>query len=173
MNAAAGRHNLAIRIAAGLIGFCTFLNLYSPQAILPLLSKEFGAGPKDISAIMTASTLAVALIAPFSGTVADVLGRKRVIVTAMLVLAIPTAFSALATGLHELIVWRFLQGLVMPPVFAVTIAYMAEELSAKEATAVTGIYTSGASLGGFTGRRWPAFSPTRRAGISPFSALPQ
>ena len=152
MNAAAGRRTLAIRIAAAIAGFCTFINLYSPQAILPLLSQEFGAGAKEISAIITASTLAVAMIAPFSGTVADVVGRKRVIVTAMVVLAIPTVFSALADSLHALIFWRFVQGLAMPPVFAVTVAYIGEELSPKEATAVTGFYTSGSSLGGFTGR---------------------
>jgi predicted MFS family arabinose efflux permease len=152
MNAAAGRRTLAIRIAASIAGFCTFINLYSPQAILPLLSQEFGAGAKEISAIITASTLAVAMIAPFSGTVADVLGRKRVIVTAMVVLAIPTVFSAMSESLHALIFWRFVQGLAMPPVFAVTGAYIGEELSPKEATAVTGFYTSGSSLGGFTGR---------------------
>jgi predicted MFS family arabinose efflux permease len=152
MNAAAGRRTLAIRIAASIAGFCTFINLYSPQAILPLLSQEFGAGAKEISAIITASTLAVAMIAPFSGTVADVLGRKRVIVTAMVVLAIPTEFSAMSESLHALIFWRFVQGLAMPPVFAVTVAYIGEELSPKEATAVTGFYTSGSNLGGFTGR---------------------
>jgi predicted MFS family arabinose efflux permease len=152
MNAAAGRRTLAIRVAASIAGFCTFMNLYSPQAILPLLSQEFGAGAKEISAIITASTLAVAMIAPFSGTVADVLGRKRVIVTAMVVLAIPTVFSAMSESLHALIFWRFVQGLAMPPVFAVTVAYIGEELSPKEATAVTGFYTSGSSLGGFTGR---------------------
>ena len=143
---------LAVRIAACLAGYCTFINLYSPQAILPLLSNELGVDAKGISAIMTASTLAVALIAPFSGTVADVLGRKRVIVTAMVVLSIPTALSGLSHSLDALIVWRFVQGLAMPPVFAVTIAYIGEELSPREATAVTGIYTSGASLGGFSGR---------------------
>ena len=152
MNAAAGRRTLAIRIAASIAGFCTFINLYSPQAILPLLSQEFGSTARDISAIITASTLAVAIIAPFSGTVADVVGRKRVIVTAMVVLAIPTVFSALAGSLHALVFWRFVQGLAMPPVFAVTVAYIGEELSPKEATAVTGFYTSGSSLGGFTGR---------------------
>jgi MFS transporter, YNFM family, putative membrane transport protein len=152
MIALPGRRSFHLRFAAGLAGYCTFINLYSPQAILPLLSEEFGAGPAQISAIMTAGTLAVALIAPFSGTVADVLGRKRVIVTAMVALAIPTIFSAFSTSLHALIVWRFVQGLCMPPIFAVTIAYIAEELPANEATAVTGVYTSGASMGGFSGR---------------------
>ena len=101
---------------------------------------------------MTASTLAVALTAPFTGTVADVLGRKRVIVTAMLLLGLPTLMCALAPNLHALVFWRFVQGLVMPPVFAVTIAYIGDEWEPHEATAAAGVYTSGASIGGFSGR---------------------
>jgi predicted MFS family arabinose efflux permease len=152
MTIAQSRYSLAIRLAAAIAGYCTFLNLYSPQAILPLLSDEFGAGPAQISAIITAGTLAVALIAPFSGTVADVLGRKVVIVSAMVALAIPTVLASYAPNLSALVFWRFIQGLAMPPIFAVTIAYIGEELSPREATAVTGLYTSGASLGGFSGR---------------------
>ena len=146
------RHSLAIRLAAGLAGYCTFINLYSPQAILPLLSTEFSAGPAEVASVMTVGTLAVALMAPFSGTAADVIGRKRVIVMAMFVLAIPTFMAALAPTLHALIVWRFLQGLAMPPIFAVMIAYVGEELTPQEATATIGFYTSGASIGGFSGR---------------------
>ena len=138
--------------AVGLAGYCTFVNLYSPQAILPLLATEFGAGAAEIAHIMTAGTLAVALTAPFTGTVADVLGRKRVIVTAMLLLGLPTLMCALSANLHELIIWRFVQGLVMPPVFAVTIAYIGDEWEPHEATAAAGVYTSGASIGGFSGR---------------------
>ncbi|HZP79350.1 MAG TPA: MFS transporter [Pseudolabrys sp.] len=142
----------ARRLAVGLAGFCAFINLYAPQAILPLLAGEFSAGPAQISGIMTASTLAVALTAPFTGTVADVLGRKRVIVSAMAILAIPTIMAALAPTLSALVFWRFVQGLVLPPVFAVTIAYIGEEWPRQEATAAVGLYTSGASLGGFSGR---------------------
>jgi predicted MFS family arabinose efflux permease len=52
----------------------------------------------------------------------------------------------------QMIVWRFIQGLVLPPIFAVTIAYIGEEWPRSEATAAAGIYTSGASIGGFSGR---------------------
>lgn len=142
----------ARQIAVGLAGFFAFINLYSMQSILPLLATEFGTGAAGISQIMTASTLAVALTAPFTGTVADVLGRKRVIVTAMLLLGIPTVMCALAPDLHALVIWRFVQGLVLPPVFAVTIAYIGDEWEPHEVTAAAGIYTSGASLGGFSGR---------------------
>jgi predicted MFS family arabinose efflux permease len=153
MNAPAQRYQFTARqFAVGLAGYCAFINLYSPQAILPLLSSEFHADPARISTIMTASTLAVALIAPFTGAVADVLGRKRVIVTAMVLLSIPTLMTALAPTLNALIFWRFVQGLVLPPIFAVTVAYIGEEWPANKATEATGVYTSGASLGGFSGR---------------------
>ena len=149
----ARRSSFAARqLAVGLAGYCAFINLYSPQAILPLLSAEFGAGAAEIANIMTASTLAVALIAPFAGTAADVVGRKRVIVAAMAILAVPTVMAALAPTLTALIFWRFVQGLVLPPIFAVTIAYIGDEWPREEATAAAGIYTSGASLGGFSGR---------------------
>ena len=72
------------------------LNLYSPQAVLPLLQKEFGTTEAGIALIMFASILAVALTAPFTGAIADVIGRKRVITGAMIALVIPTAMSALA-----------------------------------------------------------------------------
>jgi MFS transporter, YNFM family, putative membrane transport protein len=52
-------------IAVAAAGFCAFLNVYSPQALLPVLSREFGVGAAEISAIMTASTLAIAANRPF------------------------------------------------------------------------------------------------------------
>ncbi len=140
------------RAAVALAGFVTFLNLYAPQALLPMLATEFGAGARAVSLTVSATTLAVALIAPFTGTVADVLGRKRVIITAMAALVVPTVMVALAPGLDAMVLWRFVQGLLLPPIFAVTIAYVGEELPAAEATAVTGIYLSASSLGGFLGR---------------------
>jgi predicted MFS family arabinose efflux permease len=140
------------RIAIGLAGFCAFLNLYAPQALLPSLAREFGVGAAVISTIMTASTLAIALTAPFTGAVADVLGRKRVITTAMIAVVVPTAMVALAADVHQLVFWRFVQGLLLPPIFAVTIAYIGDEWPPSEVTGIAGIYTAGASFGGFSGR---------------------
>jgi MFS transporter, YNFM family, putative membrane transport protein len=142
----------ARHLAVGLAGYCAFVNLYSPQAILPLLSQEFGATAAEISTIITVSTLAVALTAPFTGAVADVLGRKRVIVAAMFVLVVPTVMVGLSTSLSAIIFWRAVQGLVLPPIFAVTVAYIGDEWPHQQATTAAGIYSSGSSLGGFTGR---------------------
>jgi MFS transporter, YNFM family, putative membrane transport protein len=152
MNAAHRSTISARQLAVGLIGYCAFINLYAPQSILPLLSHEFGASAAEVSTIITVSTLAVALTAPFTGAIADVLGRKRVIVAAMFVIVVPTMMVGMATSLSALIFWRAVQGLVLPPIFAVTVAYIGDEWPPREATTAAGIYSSGASLGGFSGR---------------------
>jgi YNFM family putative membrane transporter len=140
------------RIAVALAGFTAFLNLYAPQSVLPLFSEQFGASPRDVSLTVTAPTLAIAIIAPFTGAVADVLGRKRIISIAMFALVVPTVMAALAPGLSALVFWRFVQGLVLPPIFAVVVAYIGEEWPRHQAVGVTGIYTSATSFGGFFGR---------------------
>ena len=142
----------ARQLAVGLTGFCAFVNLYAPQSILPLLSQEFGATAAQVSTIITVSTLAVAVTAPFTGAIADVLGRKRVIVAAMFVLVVPTVMVGLAASLKAIIFWRAVQGLVLPPIFAVTVAYIGDEWPPHEATTAAGIYSSGSSVGGFSGR---------------------
>ena len=143
------------KIAVATAGFCTFLNLYSPQALLPALAREFHVGPAEISTIMTASTLAIALTAPFTGALADVLGRKRVITAAMLAVVVPMAGAALAADVQALIAWRFIQGLLLPPIFAVTIAYIGDEWPRPQVAGVAGVYIAGSSLGGFCGRFIP------------------
>src|SRR5215471_13767438 len=95
------------RLAVAAAGFSTFLHLYAPQALLPELAREFGVGAAQISAMITASTLAIALTAPFTGAVADVLGRKRLIATAMFAVVVPTVGAALAPDVQALVVWRF------------------------------------------------------------------
>ena len=141
--------------AVATAGFCAFVNLYSPQALLPALAREFGTGAAEISAIMTASALAIALTAPFTGAIADVLGRKRVITAAMLAVVVPMAGAAFAADVPALIAWRFLQGLLLPPIFAVAVAYIGDEWPPAEVAGVAGIYIAGSSVGGFCGRFIP------------------
>jgi len=145
-------HPAAASAAIAFAAVCVFMNLYAPQAVLPLLAREFSATPGAVSLTMTANTLAVALVAPFAGALADVLGRKRVIVCAMLVVAAPTILLAYAPDLPTLIAIRFVQGVFMPPIFAVLVAYIGEEWPRGEATRMTGIYIAAGSFGGFFGR---------------------
>jgi MFS transporter, YNFM family, putative membrane transport protein len=139
-------------LAVATAGFCSFVNLYSPQALLPELAREFGVGAGAISTLMTASTAAIAMTAPFAGAVADVVGRKRLITAAMFAIAVPTLAMAFAGSVPALTVLRFVQGLLLPPIFTVTVAYIGDEWPAGDVARVAGLYVSGSSVGGFCGR---------------------
>ena len=140
------------RAAIALAGMGAMLNLYAPQAVLPLLATEFGTSPAAISLIMTVSAFAIALTAPFTGVIADVLGRKGVIASALVMLVIPDVMIALAPSLEALIAWRFMQGLLLPPIFAVSVAYIGGEWPPAEATGIAGFFTAMTAVGGFLGR---------------------
>lgn len=138
--------------AVWLAGFCSFVDLYAPQSILPTIRALYGVDAGAASHMISATTLAVAIIAPFTGVGADLIGRKRVIVTAMIALIVPTVLIALSTTLSAMVFWRFIQGLLLPPIFVVTVAYIGDEVPAAQATGVAGIYLSGSCFGGFFGR---------------------
>jgi YNFM family putative membrane transporter len=143
------------RIAVVFCAVCAFLHLYSPQAVLPLMAQEFGVGAAGAGMIITASTLAVAATAPFTGALSDLLGRKRVIVAAMVLMMVPGVMLPLSGSMNELIFWRFVQGLLLPPIFAVAIAYIGDEWPPQQATGVVGMYTSASAVAGFLGRFIP------------------
>jgi len=142
-------------LAVATAGFSAFVNLYSPQALLPELAGEFHVGPGEISSLMTASTAAIALSAPFTGALADVFGRKRLIVAAMFAITVPTIIMTFAATVPQLVFWRFVQGILVPPIFTVTVAYIGDEWPPRDVARVAGLYVTGASIGGFSGRFIP------------------
>lgn len=142
------RRSLGVMLA----GAAAFFDLYAPQAILPQLGAEFGVSAHQAGWVITVTTLAVALIGPFAGSLADACGRKRLIVVGSLAIVVPTIMAAMAATFTELLVWRAAAGVLMPLIFCVTVAYIGEEWDASEARAVTALYMAGAVAGGFSGR---------------------
>ncbi len=135
-----------------LAGFAAFLDIYSTQPLLPLLTRTFDASPFEAGLTITAPTVAVALFAPFIGRLADRLGLRRVIILSVWTLTLATALAATAQNLHQLIAWRFVQGIATPGIFASAVAYIHEVWPPSRAGRATAAYMTGTILGGFTGR---------------------
>ncbi|MGO8698748.1 MAG: MFS transporter [Limisphaerales bacterium] len=138
-------------LATVIAGACTFLNVYCTQPLLPLFQHLFGATEVEVSLTVGAVTLSVALMAPFVGMLAESIGRKRVIVPALFAMAVPMFLAATATSLRALIWWRLAQGLFVPGVIAVIIAYINEEFTERRGF-VMAAYVTGGVFGGFMGR---------------------
>lgn len=139
-------------VATMLAGMCTFLNVYSTQPLLPLLRQIFQASELEVSLTVSATIFATALAAPVVGMIAERRGRKKVIVPALFLLTIPTAAAATSTTLRALIFWRFAQGLFVPGVIAVMLAYINEEWAGRGVGRAMSAYVAGTVLGGFLGR---------------------
>ena len=135
-----------------LAGFTAFLSLYAPQPLLPLFERIFGADHFTSSLTVTATTIAVAISAPFVGRLADVWGKRRVIVASAFLLAGATMMAATSRSLHQVIAWRFVQGLVTPGVFAVAVAFIHHRWEGARAATTTAAYVTGTVVGGFIGR---------------------
>jgi MFS transporter, YNFM family, putative membrane transport protein len=138
--------------ALSVTGFTAFLNLYVTQPLLPQFRQVFRASELLVSLTVSGPVLAVALTATMVGLLADAVGRKRVIIVAMLGLAVPTALAGTASNLTQLVVWRFLQGLFVAGIATVTIAYISEETAPKSVGSVMATYVTGTVVGGFAGR---------------------
>jgi predicted MFS family arabinose efflux permease len=140
------------RCAVILCGLTSFLDLWATQSLLPMLAQQLHATPIAVSFTVSMPPLAIALVAPWTGVIADVLGRRRVIVAAIFALVVPTVMVGFSTTLGAIVFWRFCQGLFVPPIFATTVAYIADEFPPGEATAATGLYTAAGVFGGFLSR---------------------
>lgn len=140
------------RVAVCLCGAAAFVPLYAPQSLLPLLKSFVGDSPAMAGAVVSAGTAGVAVAAPLVGRLADRLGRRYVIVLAAFLAVIPSLLSALAPTPHLLIAARLLEGLALPGIFAVTVAYTADQWPLHEARRVTALYIAGTIGGGFCGR---------------------
>lgn len=142
---------LATRLAVFLVGLFAFLQVYSVQAILPVLVKEFGVAESVVGLSVGITVLAISAVSPFIGVLSDQLGRKVMIVPAIVGLAIPTFLLSVVPNIELLNAARFFQGLFVPAMTVVLLAYIAEEFPKKVAN-LTATYVMGTVLGGFLGR---------------------
>ncbi len=127
---------------------CAFLELYCTQPLLPLLESVFHASKTAVSLTVSAATLGVAISARVFGALTERLPRKRVIVWSLVGVSLPTLLAASAQNLGQLILWRFLEGITLPGVFAVVVTYIGEEWPIERIALVMSFYVSGTALGG-------------------------
>ncbi|WP_206222781.1 MFS transporter [Neisseria yangbaofengii] len=144
--------NGLLKTAILLIGMSAFLQVYSVQAVLPVLMAELNATVVQAGLSVGATVLGVALMSPFMGMLSDAFGRKLFVVGSLIYLALPTMLLAWSPNIEMFTLLRFLQGLAVPGITVVLIAYIGEEFSQNEVVQLTAMYVSGSVLGGFLGR---------------------
>ncbi|KOV63838.1 membrane protein [Streptomyces sp. AS58] len=139
-------------LALFLAGVATFALLYSTQALLPLISGDFGVTASEASWTVAASTGGLALFVLPMSALSERYGR-RTVMTASLALAVAIALLIpFAPSLGALVALRAVQGAALAGLPASAAAYLAEEVRPRALITAIGLFVAGNSIGGMSGR---------------------
>src|SRR3954454_13178770 len=152
-----------------------FAVMYSTQAILPELSRDF-----DVSAAAAGLTVSIVILVLAAGAwvwgpLSDRWGRKKTLVLASALVAVPTLASALAPTFGVLLACRAVQGLCMPGLLTVGAPYVVEVFGPRLGGRAMGLYILALVSGGIVGRVGVALVTTAvswRWPVGALSALP-
>ena len=142
-----------ITILALFLGsFVTFADLYSTQPIIPVFAKQFGVSPAIASLTLSFSTGTLAICLLLMSFLLGNINRKKMMGVALTFSALLSICVALTTNLHALITIRALQGVALAGFPAIAMAYINEEFHPRSLGFVIGMYVSGSTIGGLSGR---------------------
>jgi YNFM family putative membrane transporter len=142
------RSSLALNFAA----VAVFSDLYITQPILPILTSRFGVAPATAGLSVSVVVLTIAAVSPLWGSLSDAAGRKPVIVASTALLAIPTLLAALAPDFGILLVFRALQGLLIPGLTAVAVALLGDHFGGAALSGRVASWIGATVVGGLSGR---------------------
>jgi AAHS family 4-hydroxybenzoate transporter-like MFS transporter len=121
--------------------------------IAPSLVTEWHIAKPDLAPVLSAALFGLAFGALLAGPLADRLGRKRVLIGAIVLMGIACLLAASAANLTTLTVWRFLTGLglgaAMPNAVTLMSEYCPVRIRALMLNAMFCGFPLGASFGGF------------------------
>jgi DHA2 family multidrug resistance protein len=124
---------------------------------LPHMAGELGATSDSISWVLTAYVVAASIFMPLTGYLTDRLGRRRYLLISIAGFVAASALCGLASGLYEMVAFRFVQGMFGAALVPLSQAIMVETFPAAErgkAMAIWGMGVMvapivGPSLGGY------------------------
>ncbi|MEV6182488.1 MFS transporter [Streptomyces sp. NPDC052016] len=139
-------------LALFLAGVATFALLYSTQALLPLISGEFGVAASEASWTVAAATGGLALFVLPMSALSERYGRRAVMTASLAVAVTLGLLVPFAPSLGALVVLRGLQGAALAGLPASATAYLAEEVRPRALVTAIGLFVAGNSVGGMSGR---------------------
>lgn len=139
-------------LALCLGSYTIFANLYLTQPLLPMLAQDFDVSALEAGWSFTVSTLTLGLSLLVYGPLSDAIGRKWLMILSIGGTSLITLLLSQTQDYSTLLWLRGIQGFLMGGLPAIAIAYMGDEFSKKALMVAVGIYISGNTLGGISGR---------------------
>ncbi|MDP9982008.1 putative MFS family arabinose efflux permease [Pseudarthrobacter oxydans] len=147
------------KILAGLAfaGVATFAQLYSTQAVLPMMAADLQITAAEAALTISLATVGLAAtVLPWS-FLADRIGRVRAMMWGISAATVLGLLVPLASSFPMLLGLRMLEGMALGGIPAIAIAYLNEEVNKAHAALAAGTYVAGTTLGGLAGRLLAGF----------------
>ncbi|WP_026702537.1 MFS transporter [Salibacterium aidingense] len=139
-------------LALGASALMTFANLYFPQPLLPLFSKEFEVTETTASFLISVPLFVLGISFFIYTALSDAFGRRNIIFIAMGLGTVGTLIISAAPGFEIMLTGRMFQAAGLAGIPVAGMAYISEEYTARAMTVAVGVYISCNSLGGMSGR---------------------
>ncbi len=98
---------LLLTLAFGLVGLDRWI---LPPLFAAQMGKDLGLNPSDLGNLVGALGIAWGVSAVFMGGLSDIIGRRKVLVPAVLLFSVMSALSGMVTGLLSLMLIRIVMG---------------------------------------------------------------
>ncbi|WP_033288902.1 MFS transporter [Amycolatopsis jejuensis] len=137
-------------LARGTVLAAASLTIMAPAIIapsLPAMEQAFGAG-LVVRLAMTLTSLMIGISAPLAGLLADRIGRRPVLVAALLLYALAGTAGFFVTDLPVLLVTRALLGVAVGGVMTAVTATITDWFDGPDRASFLGLQQAFASLGG-------------------------
>jgi EmrB/QacA subfamily drug resistance transporter len=130
---------LVVYLSLGGLAFAVLQSLVAPA--MSTIARDLNASTADISWILTAYLLSASVLTPILGRLGDMVGKRRVLIAVLAVLAAGTLLAALAPNLAVLIVARAMQG-AAGAILPLSIGIVRDELPREKVAVTVGLLSA-------------------------------
>ncbi len=117
------------------------------------MAGSLGVSIEDMSWVITSYAIANVIIIPLTSFLAEYFGRKNYYLASMIIFTLASYMCGQSTGLVEIIIWRFIQGVGGGALLSTSQAILFDAFSEEERPVASGLFGMGMVLG-------PTFGPT-------------
>jgi len=130
---------LVLYLSLGGLAFAVLQSLVAPA--LSTIGRELQVSTGDASWVITAYLLSASVLTPILGRLGDMVGKRRVLIAVLAIMAVGTLVAALAPNLVVLIVARALQG-AAGAILPLSIGIVRDELPREKVGVTVGLLSA-------------------------------
>jgi EmrB/QacA subfamily drug resistance transporter len=127
--------------------FMLLLDITIVNVALPDIQQAFSASLSDLQWVIDAYALTLAALLLTAGSIADLVGRRKVFATGIVVFTLGSALCGAATGATFLALARALQGVGGAIMFATSLALLAQAFTPRERGVAFGVFGAVTGIG--------------------------